>query len=136
MLDRRLMWLIGIALVLSAGHHLDHVLRGNHVGWPVSPVLSAFSASLLIYPLILSGIALSLSGRMSAGGWAVLSGGGAIFLVAIHFGPWAIEPPADIIGGYDSPVLGWLAFAWLLALLSVLVISTVYELRAAIRPAD
>lgn len=129
MVDRRLMLLIIAALVLSAGHHLDHIVRGNHVGWPVTAEVNAFSASLIIYPLILGGLALSLSGRIGPGGWAFLSGGGAVFLAAIHFGPWAVEPPADIIGMYDPPVLGWLAFGWLLALVLVLLVSTVYELR-------
>ncbi len=63
------------------------------------------------------------------GFWIFLSGGGAVFLAAIHFGPWAIEPPEDIIGLYDPPVLGWLAFGWLLALIGVLVIATAYEAR-------
>ncbi|MDQ3691862.1 MAG: hypothetical protein M3406_17875 [Chloroflexota bacterium] len=121
--------LIIAALVLSAGHHLDHIVRGNHVGWPVIAEVNAFSASLVIYPLILGGLALSLSGRMGPGGWAFLSGGGALFLAAIHFGPWAAEPPGDIIGMYDPPVLGWLAFGWLLGLVFVLLVSTLYELR-------
>lgn len=129
MIDRRLLLLIIAALVLSAGHHLDHIVRGNHVGWPVGSEVNAFSASLVIYPLILGGLALSLSGRMGPGGWALLSGGGAVFLAAIHVGPWAVEPPGDIIGLYDPPVLGWLAFGWLLVLVLVLLVSTVYELR-------
>lgn len=129
MIDRRLMLLILAALMLSAGHHLDHIVRGNHVGWPVTSEVNAFSASLVIYPLILGGLALSLSGRMGPGGWAFLSGGGVVFLAAIHFGPWAVEPPGDIIGMHDPPALGWLAFSWLLTLVFVLLVSTLYELR-------
>ena len=32
--NRRLYALILIALVLALGHHLDHIIRGNHGGWP------------------------------------------------------------------------------------------------------
>jgi Na+/phosphate symporter len=128
-IDRRLALLIVSALVLSVGHHLDHVIRGNHVGWPVTSQLNAFSASLIIYPLILGGLALTFAGRMGPRGWAFLSGGGAIFLAVIHFGPWAVEPPEDIISMYDSPLLGWLAFGWLLALVATLVVATLYEIR-------
>jgi hypothetical protein len=136
MADRRLLLLILAALVLSVGHHVDHVIRGNHVGWPVTDEVNAFTASLVIYPLILGGLALTWAGRMGPGGWAFLSGGGAVFLTVIHFGPWAVEPPADIISAYDPPLLGWLAFGWLLALLAVLVVATVYEVRAWLTARD
>ncbi|GAA1750523.1 hypothetical protein GCM10009767_06790 [Kocuria aegyptia] len=43
--------------------------------------------------------------------------------------PWAVEPPGDIIGLYDPPLIGWLAFGWLLALIAVLIASTIYEVR-------
>lgn len=127
--DRRLLRLVAVALGLSVGHHFDHVIRGNHVGWPVTADVNAFIASLGIYPLILGGLALWRAGRVGPGGWAFLSGGGAVFLAAVHFGPWAIEPPRDIIEGYDRPLLGWLAFGWLLALVAVLAVATVYELH-------
>jgi hypothetical protein len=61
------------------------------------------------------------------GFWLFLSGGGALFLSAIHFGPLAVEPPSEIIDPYGSRFLGWLAFAWLAAFVAVLVISSVYE---------
>ena len=78
---------------------------------------------------ILTGLALSRAGVIGPGTWVFLSGGGAIFLTVIHFGPWAIEPPGDIIGPYDPPLIGWLAFGWLLALIAVLITSTIYEVR-------
>jgi hypothetical protein len=47
--------LIYLATVLSLGHHLDHVLRGNHSGWPLSGDVTPFTYSLAVYPLILLG---------------------------------------------------------------------------------
>lgn len=129
MRNRRLHALILIALVLAVGHHLDHIIRGNHVGWPLTAEVNAFTFSLIIYPLILTGLLLSRAGLIGPGTWVFLSGGGAIFLTAIHFGPWAIEPPDDIIGLYDPPLIGWFAFGWLLALVGVLIASTIYEVR-------
>ncbi|MFF0991468.1 hypothetical protein [Kocuria nitroreducens] len=127
--NRRLYALIFIALMLAVGHHLDHIIRGNHVGWPLTAQVNAFTFSLIIYPLILTGLALSRAGVIGPGTWVFLSGGGAIFLTVIHFGPWAVEPPIDIIGLYDPPLIGWLAFGWLLALIAVLIASTIYEVR-------
>ena len=125
--SRTLYVFIVLALVLAIGHHVDHVIRGNHVGWPVTSEVNAFTYSLAIYPVIVTGLLLYRAGLIGPGFWIFLSGGGALFLAAIHFGPLAIEPPQDIIGLYEPPVLGWLAFAWLIGLVGVLVTATVYE---------
>jgi hypothetical protein len=34
-----------------------------------------------------------------------------------------------ILGHYDPPVLGWLAFTWLVTFVTVLAITSVYETR-------
>jgi hypothetical protein len=127
--NRTLYILIAAAVVLSLGHHVDHAIRGNHVGWPLTDEVNAFTYSLGIYPAIAVGLLLTLTGRVGAGFWAFLSGGGALFLSYIHFGPQAIEPPADIFGPYESPIAGSIAFGWLLALVGVLAVTFVYELR-------
>jgi len=38
--------------VLGAPHHIDHVIRGNHVGWPLTPHVNPFTYSLALYPLL------------------------------------------------------------------------------------
>lgn len=35
--DRRLYGLIVLSTVFGIGHHIDHIIRGNHVGWPLIP---------------------------------------------------------------------------------------------------
>lgn len=47
------------ATVLSLGHHLDHVVRGNHTGRPLTDQVTPFTYSLGVYPLILLGLCLS-----------------------------------------------------------------------------
>ena len=121
--------LIYLAAVLSLGHHVDHVIRGNHVGWPLTEQATPFTYSLGVYPLIALGLYLSFRRSSGSGYWLVLSGAGAVFLAAVHLGPTAIEPPEDIIDQYSSPLPGWLAFGWLLALIAVLVLLFVYETR-------
>jgi hypothetical protein len=43
-------------MLLSAGlgilHHVDHVLRYDHSGWPFRDIVTPFSYSLLVYPLL------------------------------------------------------------------------------------
>ena len=133
MKDRPVYGLVALAAVMSIGHHVDHVIRGNHVGWPVSAHATPFTYSLGIYPLILLGLYLYRTKRVGPGYWALLSGAGALFLAAIHFGPAAVEPPADIIDRYASRAVGWFAFAWLVLFIAVLVVNFLYESAAWFR---
>lgn len=101
------------ALLLAALHHLDHVLRGTHVGWPVTPDVNTFTYTLLIYPLIALGFLLR-----SARYWLAIAIGGVVLLSVVDV---AVEQPAEIVGGYPQPVLGLIAFGILIALIAVLV---------------
>ena len=103
--NRTLNGLIFLAMFMSLGHHIDHVMRGNHVGWPRSAEVTPFTYSLGVYPLILLGVYLFASGRVGPGYWAILSGSGALFVAAIHFSPVAVEPPADIINLYEPRIV-------------------------------
>jgi hypothetical protein len=127
--SRTIYGLTFLAAAMSLGHHIDHVIRGNAVGWPLTSEVNAFTASLVIYPIIATGLFLYRAGRIGPGGWAFISGGGAGFVIAVHFGPTALEPPSDILGWYDPPILGWFAFAWLVAFVSVLLLTSLYEIR-------
>jgi hypothetical protein len=133
MRDKTLYGLVCLAAFLSLGHHIDHVIRGNHVGWPLTAELNAFTYSLGVYPLIFLGLYLYASGRVGPGFWALLSGSGALFLAAIHFGPAAVEPPADIIDLYEPRIFGWLAFLWLVVFVTVLVATCLYEVHSWFR---
>jgi hypothetical protein len=128
--NRMLYGLIFLAMIMSLGHHIDHIIRGNHVGWLLTAEGNPFTYSLGIYPLILLGLYLYASGRVGEGYWAILSGSGALFVAAIHFGPAAVEPPADIINLYEPRIFGWLAFSWLVVFVMVLVATCIYELRS------
>jgi hypothetical protein len=122
----RLTWL---AAALSLGHHLDHVIRHNAVGWPLTDQVNAFTLSLVVYPVIATGLLLYRAGRVGPGFWALVSGGGAVSVSAVHFGPVAVEPPELILGGYGLSILGWLAFAWLVTFVAVLAVTSLYETR-------
>jgi hypothetical protein len=122
----RLTWL---AAAMSMGHHLDHVIRHNAVGWPLTEEVNAFTISWVVYPVIATGLLAYRASRVGAGFWALVSGGGAAFVSAVHFGPFAVEPPKLILDEYDPPILGWLAFTWLAAFAAVLAITCLYETR-------
>jgi hypothetical protein len=131
--------LFGAATLLGAAHHVDHVVRGNHVGWPVGPEVNPFTYSLAIYPLVGLGFALAYTGRAGVRYWAGVMTAGVGMLVFFHLSPWAVEPPADVILPYANPVVGYLAFGLLLALIAVTAVGVAYTLllwRRGTRPAD
>ena len=129
-MDSRILYrLTYVAAAMSLGHHIDHAIRHNAVGWPLTGEVNAFTMSLVIYPIIITGLLLYRAGRVGPGFWALVSGGGAAFVSAVHFGPSAVEPPEMMLDGYDSPVLGWFAFTWLAVFVTVLAITSLYETR-------
>jgi hypothetical protein len=129
-IHRRILYqLTFLAAAMSLGHHADHLVRGNAVGWPVTEEVNAFTASLVVYPIIVTGLLLYRAGRVGPGFWALVSGGGAAFVAAVHFGPAAVEPPELILDHYQPPILGWLAFGWLVVFVTVLAITSIYETR-------
>ena len=105
------LWISG-AVVTFFGilHHVDHVVRGNHSGWPFQEAVTPFTFSLLIYTLLLPGLYLTWRGHLMAGYWlftaAVLF---AVVTLAHFVGKEREAPVRDIYGVYDNPVWGFLA---------------------------
>ena len=56
-------WLILLSSGLGVLHHIDHVLRFDHSGWPFRDIVTPFTYSLLVYPLL----AVAFSGAAEVG---------------------------------------------------------------------
>ncbi|WP_336034809.1 hypothetical protein [Halobacterium yunchengense] len=115
--------------LLGAAHHVDHVVRGNHVGWPLTPHVNAFTYSLAMYPLVGASLALTYADRAGVRYWTAFFAASTGVLAFLHLGPWAVEPPRDVLDPYADPLFGYLAFAVLLGLLAVLVLAAGYAGR-------
>ncbi|MFC3476739.1 hypothetical protein [Halobacterium litoreum] len=115
-----------IPTLLGAAHHVDHVVRGNHVGWPLTGAVNPFTYSLAIYPLVAISLYLTATDRAGARYWAWFFAFSAGMLAYFHVSPWAVEPPQDVIGPYSDPAVGYLAFAVLLALMASVVAASAY----------
>jgi hypothetical protein len=98
-------------------------------GWPFEGGFNPFSASLFVYPVIVAGVILSRRRWVGARFWAVLAGGGALFVLAVHVGPAAGDSVGDIPGQYGSTVAGAAALVVLALFVVALVAHWVYELR-------
>ena len=119
-------WLLVAAsctTIFAFVHHLDHVVRGNHSGWPFEPALTPFTFSLLIYALLVPGLYLTAKGRLIAGYWLFTGVLGLTLLIWVHFVPTRDyeAPIRDIYGVYGSPVVGFLAVADLIMLIASVV---------------
>jgi hypothetical protein len=55
-LSRRTGILLVAVLVVTVLHHVDHVLRVDHSGWPFKAEVTPFTFSLLVYPVSLFGL--------------------------------------------------------------------------------
>jgi hypothetical protein len=129
------------ATVFSLLHHADHVIRGNHSGWPFQAEVTPFTFSLLIYALILPGIYLTSRGRDVAGYHLFVAVVGLTLLVAVHFAPTGGQesPIHDIYMVYESPVAGTLALivlAGLITSVALLGITAYGALRARAAEGD
>jgi len=115
-----------VPTVLGAAHHVDHIVRGNHVGWPLTPHVNPFTYSLAIYPLLAISLYLTLTRRADARYWTGFFAFSAAMLAYFHVSPWAVEPPRDVILPYANPLVGYAAFVVLLALIGSVVVGAVY----------
>ena len=133
--DRGIYVVMALSTLLGAAHHVDHVLRGNHVGWPITSHVNPFTYSLAIYPLIAVGLYLTVTDRAGNRYWAGFFAFSAATLAYFHVSPWAVEPPGDVILPYADPTLGYLAFAVLCALIASVCLGSLYAAAAWYREA-
>ncbi|MDQ4063216.1 MAG: hypothetical protein M3122_04820 [Actinomycetota bacterium] len=119
-LRRLLLIFASSATVFSVLHHVDHVTRGNHSGWPFQAEVTPFTFSLLIYILILPAIYLTARGHDVAGYHLFVAVTGLVLLGTVHFAPTGVQesPIHDIYMVYESPVAGTLALVILTGLIT------------------
>lgn len=122
---------------IGAVHHVDHVLRSDHSGWPFTAEVTPFTVSLLVYPVLF----LVHGGRTGAWLRAALVGGILLATQAAHllietpyqqYAAWADGTSADptMTGvpnllGITSPALGMVAAGWSFLLSAALIATTV-----------
>jgi hypothetical protein len=116
-----------IPFFLGFLHHIDHVVRGNHVGWPLNPAVTPFTFSLAVYPLALFGFCLMyVTDRTIITYWLGFFGFTSVLVTYTHT---FIEPPRDIINPHASPLVGYLALVLAIALSASLIWGLIYSLN-------
>jgi len=129
---RRSLLILGcVVTVFGLLHHLDHIIRGNHSGWPFQETVTPFTFSLLIYALILPGLYATWRGHMVAGYHLFVALVGLALVFSVHFvGEEREAPVSDIYEVYGSPVAGLLALVVLAGLFLGLAALAVVAFRA------
>ena len=120
--------LVFVITVLSIAHHVDHVVR-DVTGWPLGGGFNPFSASLFVYPVILTGLLLSRRQGVGARFWAILAGGAALFILAVHAGPAAGDSVTTIPDQHGSALADVVALGVLALFLAALVAHCAHEVR-------
>ena len=128
-------WLLifaSAAVVFGLMHHADHVIRGNHSGWPFQAEVTQFTFSLLIYALILPGIYMTAKGRDVAGYHLFVGVVGLALLGTVHFVPTGGQesPMRDIYMVYGSPLAGTFALVVLAGLMTSVALLSITAFRA------
>lgn len=130
---RRVLLALGVGVtVFGILHHTDHVIRGNHSGWPFQEEVTPFTFSLLVYALLLPGIFMNLRGRVAAGWWLFTAVVALALITSVHFlgGEDREAPIRDIYAAYGNPVWGVMALVVLYGLVLGLAALLVAALRA------
>ena len=127
-----LLVLAGCTTVFGFMHHVDHVVRGNHSGWPFERAVTPFTFSLLIYALLLPGLYLTAKGRLMPRYWLFTAVVGLALVVWVHFVPTGdYEAPIDdIYAVYGSPLAGLFALVVLVGLVTSLAILAIASAQA------
>jgi hypothetical protein len=135
---RLLLILASSATVFSVLHHVDHVTRGNHSGWPFQAEVTPFTFSLLIYALILPAIYLTARGHDVAGYHLFVAVTGLVLLGTVHFAPTGVQesPIHDIYMVYESPVAGTLSLVILTGLITSVALLAITAFTALRRRAQ
>jgi len=124
--DAKLISLVALATILSVGHTVDHVLRGD-LRWPLSAESVPFIVfSLVTYLVVGGGLYPYVKGRIGRRYWAIVGGLGLLVGWLGHFSPFTDQPPRHILDAYATGAAGWLALGWLIMLMLTLIAGTLY----------
>jgi hypothetical protein len=126
MRDKKLIALVVLLIVLSLGHDFDHIARGD-IRWQLRPE-AALPAVIVLAKYAFLGLGLSfyLKNKLGPLFWAITAGIGVAVGWLAHFSPFTDQTPQYIYRAYATPAAGFLAVAWLVALMLALITTALY----------
>jgi hypothetical protein len=112
--------LLLLTTVFGLLHHVDHVLRVDHSGWPFIAEVTPFTYSLAVYPVIVAVFIFRRWPRLRAGLAAALFAFPTLSHIFIEtpvhqYRTWAAQPDVNALA-VSSPLLGGAAVVITVAL--------------------
>ncbi|MGH6858429.1 MAG: hypothetical protein ACRECP_12550 [Methylocella sp.] len=126
MRDKKLITLVVLIIILTLGHTADHIYRGDLRWPPTLETLPPIVITLAINAILDFGLYFYLRNMAGPLFWAIVAGGGVALGWLAHFSPFTDQTPQYIYRAYETPAVGWLAVAWLVALMLALITTAVY----------
>jgi hypothetical protein len=124
--DKKLIILVALLIVLTLGHDVDHIFRGD-IPWPLTsgPLLPKV---IIFIQFAFLGLALFfyLKNKIGPLFWAIAAGIGVPLVWLAHFSPFTDQTPQYIYHAYATPAAGGLAVALLIALMLTLITTAIY----------
>jgi hypothetical protein len=101
--DKKLITLVALLIVLSLGHDVDHMFRGD-IPWPQTPG-PLLPKAILFIQLAFLGLALFfyLKNKIGPLFWAIAAGIGVALVWLAHFSPFTDQTPQYIYHAYATP---------------------------------
>jgi hypothetical protein len=124
--DKKLVTLVFLIIILNLGHTVDHIARGDFRALSGAEWAAAFAVTLATNSILGFGLYFYLKNRVGPLFWAIVAGAGVAFAWLAHFSPFTVQTPQYIFRAYETPAAGWLAVAWLVALMLVLIVTAIY----------
>jgi hypothetical protein len=119
--DKKLIILVALVIVLSLGHDADHIARGD-IHAQLLPVIVFFGK----YAFLGLGLFFYQKNKIGPLFWAITAGLGVALGWLAHFSPFTSQTPQFIYHAYATPAAGFLAVAWLVALMLTLIVTALY----------
>jgi hypothetical protein len=124
--DKKLTVLVAALIVLSLGHDIDHLIRGDF-RWQLSAAsLPAYAIVVAKYAVLASGLYFYLKNKIGPLFWAIVAGIGVVLGWLAHFSPFTDQTPQFIYRAYATPAMGTIAVSLLVLLMLTLIATMTY----------
>ncbi len=124
--DKKLAILITVIVLLSLGHDVDHVIRGDF-GLSLAGSAPVIAVLLSKYAILGFRLYFYLKNKVGPLFWAIIAGIGVVLAWLAHFSPFSAQTPQSIYRAYATPAGGAGAVSVLALLMLALVATTVYS---------
>ena len=126
MRDKILIILVVLIIVLNLGHTADHFARGDFRLPLNMESVPPIIVTLAVNALLGFGLYFTVKNKLGPLFWAIAAAIGVALGWLAHFSPFTDQTPQYIYRAYETPAVGWLAVAWLVALMLDLILTAIY----------